>query len=36
MTDPSEALRDADHSLYDAKNNGRNRTVCKGGLKAAA
>ncbi|CAN5321113.1 GGDEF domain-containing protein [soil metagenome] len=36
LSDPSEALREADHSLYDAKSNGRNRTVCKGGLKAAA
>lgn len=35
-TDPSEALRDADHSLYEAKSSGRNRTVYKGALKAAA
>ncbi|MET0137916.1 MAG: GGDEF domain-containing protein [Sphingobium sp.] len=35
-SDPSEALRDADHSLYEAKNSGRNRTVCKGSLRAAA
>ncbi|HEX7823082.1 MAG TPA: GGDEF domain-containing protein [Sphingobium sp.] len=34
--DPSEALREADHSLYEAKNSGRNRTIYKGGMKAAA
>lgn len=36
LTDPSEALREADHSLYEAKSSGRNRTVCKGGMRAAA
>ncbi len=35
-SDPSEALREADHSLYEAKNSGRNRTIYKGGMKAAA
>ncbi len=35
-TDPSEALREADNSLYEAKAGGRNRTVYKGGMKAAA
>ncbi|MCE7794946.1 GGDEF domain-containing protein [Sphingobium sufflavum] len=34
--DPSEALREADHSLYEAKNSGRNRTICKGGMREAA
>lgn len=37
LNDPSEALREADHSLYEAKNNGRNRTVYKPpGMRAAA
>lgn len=37
LNDPSEALREADHSLYEAKNCGRNRTVYKAkGMKAAA
>lgn len=35
-TDPSEALREADHSLYEAKHSGRNRTIYKRGMKAAA
>lgn len=37
LDDPSEALRAADHSLYEAKNSGRNRTVYKAeGMRAAA
>lgn len=36
LDDPSEALREADHSLYEAKNKGRNQTVFKGGMRAAA
>ncbi|MFT3966614.1 MAG: GGDEF domain-containing protein [Sphingobium sp.] len=37
LNDPSEALREADHSLYEAKSNGRNRTVYKtDGMRAAA
>ena len=37
VDDASEALRDADRSLYEAKNQGRNRTVYKAeGMRAAA
>lgn len=36
LTDPSEALREADHSLYEAKNSGRNRTVYNRGMREAA
>ncbi|HEX7871454.1 MAG TPA: GGDEF domain-containing protein [Sphingobium sp.] len=37
MHDPSEVLREADHSLYEAKSRGRNCTVAKDdGIKAAA
>ncbi|MET0365392.1 MAG: GGDEF domain-containing protein [Sphingobium sp.] len=37
LHDASEVLREADHSLYEAKSRGRNCTVCKDdGMKAAA